>query len=110
MGVSIDDFGSGYSSIAYLRRLHPTEVKIDRSLIDTMRADPDAEGIVRATIDIGHVLGLTVVAEGVEDDLMRARLARLGADRAQGFAIAQPMRAHEVPTFLRGAALPVRAM
>ncbi len=110
VGVSIDDFGSGYSSIAYLRRLRPTEVKIDRSFVAAMGTDPDAEGIVRATIDIAHVLGLTVVAEGVEDAVTRRRLVRLGADRIQGYAVARPMLAADVPAFLRGEAVPVLAV
>lgn len=107
VGVSIDDFGSGYASIAYLRRLHPTEVKIDRSFVATMATDPDAEGIVRATIDIAHVLGLTVVAEGVEDATTRGRLARLGVDRIQGYEIARPMRADEVEPYLLRETAPV---
>ena len=107
VGVSIDDFGSGYASIAYLRRLRPTEVKIDRSFVATMATDPDAEGIVRATIDIAHVLGLTVVAEGVEDATTRGRLARLGVDRIQGYDVARPMPADEVEPYLLREAVPV---
>ncbi|MBI2324149.1 MAG: EAL domain-containing protein [Chloroflexi bacterium] len=110
VGVSIDDFGTGYSSIAYLRRLSPTEVKIDRSFVAALDVDPDAEGIVRATVDIGHVLGLTVVAEGVEDAATRTRLARLGADRLQGYAVARPMPAGEVDAYLRREAVPALAM
>jgi diguanylate cyclase (GGDEF)-like protein len=103
VGVSIDDFGSGYASIAYLRRLCPTEVKIDRSFVAALATDPDAEGIVRATIDIAHVLGLTVVAEGVEDPTARDRLSRLGADRLQGYVFARPMAASDIGAYLRRA-------
>ncbi len=110
VGVSIDDFGSGYASIAYLRRLRPTEVKVDRSFVAAMATDPDAEGIVRATIDIAHVLGLTVVAEGVESAAMRDRLARLGADRLQGYAVARPMPARDIAAYLRREAAAVPTM
>lgn len=91
VGVSIDDYGTGFSSIAYLRRLHPTEVKIDRSFVSAMATDTDAGAIVRATIDLAHVLGVTVVAEGVEDEAIRERLVELGVDRMQGYAIGRPM-------------------
>lgn len=103
LGVSIDDYGTGYSSIAYLRRLDPSEVKIDRSYVATMRTDADAEAIVRATVDLARVLGLTVVAEGVEDDATRMRLTDLGVDRLQGYAIARPIRAREIGALLDGA-------
>lgn len=99
VGVSIDDYGTGYSSIAYLRRLGADEVKIDRSFVAAMRTDPDAEAIVRATLDLAHVLGFGVVAEGVEDALTLgpARRARRGSraglrDRpADGGAIRDPL-------------------
>jgi EAL domain-containing protein (putative c-di-GMP-specific phosphodiesterase class I) len=100
VGVSIDDYGTGYSSIAYLRRLQPTEVKIDRSFVSAMSADPDAAAIVRATIDLAHVLGVTVVAEGVEDEAIRARLVELGVDRLQGYAIARPTDAGDLDALL----------
>ena len=91
VGVSIDDYGTGYSSIAYLRRLRPTEVKIDRSFVAAARGGGDAHAIVRATVDLAHILGLTVVAEGVEDAETVELLRRLGADRLQGFGIGRPL-------------------
>jgi EAL domain-containing protein (putative c-di-GMP-specific phosphodiesterase class I) len=103
IGVSIDDYGTGYSSIAYLRRLAPTELKIDRSFVATMDADPDASAIVRATIDLAHVLGLTVVAEGVEDRSTWSALVDLGVDRVQGYAVARPLAAGAVAPLLDGA-------
>lgn len=100
VAISIDDYGTGYSSIAYLRRLDPDEVKIDRSFVAAMGSDSDALAIVRATIDLGHVLGLTVVAEGVEDEETRSRLCDLGIDRIQGYAIARPMPASDLASLL----------
>lgn len=100
VGVSIDDYGTGFSSIAYLRRLHPTEVKIDRSFVSAMATDPDAAAIVRATIDLAHVLGLVVVAEGVEDAATRARLVALGVDRLQGYGIARPAIVGDLAPFM----------
>lgn len=94
--VSIDDFGTGYSSMAYLARLGADEVKIDQSFVLRMGADRSAEAIVRATIDLAHVLGLAVVAEGVEDDATWARLRALGCDRVQGYRIGRPMPAEGI--------------
>jgi EAL domain-containing protein (putative c-di-GMP-specific phosphodiesterase class I) len=91
--ISIDDFGVGHSSLAYLRALPATELKIDRSFV---RGVSDLEGnqaIVRATIALGHDLGLTVTGEGVEDENARQAMSALGCDCLQGFAIARPMPA-----------------
>lgn len=79
---SVDDFGTGYSSLSYLRRLPIDEVKIDRSFVGDLVAD---DTIVRAVVDLGHNLGLQVVAEGVEDTATLQRLTALGCDSAQGF-------------------------
>jgi diguanylate cyclase (GGDEF)-like protein len=83
--LAIDDFGTGYSSLAYLSRLPVHTVKIDRSFVKDLESDPAAELIVRATIDLGHNLGLTVAGEGIEDEATRIRLRDLGCDTAQGF-------------------------
>jgi EAL domain-containing protein (putative c-di-GMP-specific phosphodiesterase class I) len=94
--LAVDDFGTGYSSLSYLRRLPVQELKIDQSFVSNMLNDPQDEVIVRSTIDLGHNLQLSVVAEGVEDqDTLRA-LAAMGCDVAQGFGIARPLTAPEL--------------
>ncbi|HEV8535582.1 MAG TPA: EAL domain-containing protein [Candidatus Limnocylindria bacterium] len=98
--VSIDDFGTGYSSLAYLNRLEVDEVKIDRSFVGTMVVDGSSAAIVRATIELGHGLGLEVVAEGVEDQETCDALRDLGCDRAQGYFFGRPMPAAEVDALL----------
>jgi EAL domain-containing protein (putative c-di-GMP-specific phosphodiesterase class I) len=89
--TSIDDYGTGYSSLAYLRRLPVDELKLDGSLTRDLDTDPAAAAIVRHTVALAHDLGLRLVAEGVEDLATVAVLARLGCDVAQGYAIARPM-------------------
>jgi diguanylate cyclase (GGDEF)-like protein/PAS domain S-box-containing protein len=91
VGTSVDDFGTGYSSLTYIRDLPLTELKIDRSFVADMHHRGGAYTIVRSMIDLGHNLGLEVVAEGVEHPDDMPTLLRLGCDRAQGFAIARPM-------------------
>jgi EAL domain-containing protein (putative c-di-GMP-specific phosphodiesterase class I) len=89
--TSIDDYGTGYSSLAYLRHLPADELKLDRSLTADVDSDPRAEAIVQHTVALAHSLGLSLVAEGVETAATSATLARLGCDVAQGYAIARPM-------------------
>ena len=89
--VSIDDFGTGYSSLSMLRRLPVDELKIDKSFVQDLE-QRDAT-LVRSIIDLGHALGLRVVAEGVESARVLATLADLGCDRAQGYLIGKPMPA-----------------
>ncbi len=83
--LSVDDFGTGYSSLAYLQRLPVNEVKIDKSFVRELGRDPDRTAIVRAIIDMGHILGLQVLAEGVEDDPTARLLLDNGCDLAQGY-------------------------
>jgi diguanylate cyclase (GGDEF)-like protein len=97
---SIDDFGTGYSSLSYLRELPIDEVKIDRIFVADVAND---DTIVRSVIDLGHNLGLHVVAEGVEDVVTLGRLQELGCDSAQGFHFGAPMDADELTTYLDGA-------
>jgi EAL domain-containing protein (putative c-di-GMP-specific phosphodiesterase class I) len=83
--LSVDDFGTGYSSLAYLQRLPVNEVKIDKSFVRELGRDPDRTAIVRAIIDMGHILGLQVLAEGVEDEPTAQLLLDNGCDLAQGW-------------------------
>jgi EAL domain-containing protein (putative c-di-GMP-specific phosphodiesterase class I) len=89
--ISIDDFGTGYSSMGYLKRLPVDELKVDRSFVGGMLEHPDDEVIVRSVVDLGHNLGLTVVAEGVEDAATQAALAAIGCDIVQGYFTGRPM-------------------
>ena len=89
--LSIDDFGTGYSSLSYLGRLPLDEIKIDRSFVMRMVQDSRDASIVQSTIGLGHALGLTVVAEGIENDETLGVLAGLGCDVAQGFHIGLPL-------------------
>jgi diguanylate cyclase (GGDEF)-like protein len=100
LALAIDDFGTGYSSLAYLQRLPVKELKIDRSFVTNLAtSDNDAE-IVRSTLYLAHTLGLSVVAEGVEDRRSLERLAEMGCDVAQGYHISRPMPAAELETWL----------
>lgn len=91
--LSIDDFGTGYSSLAYLKRLPVDELKIDKSFVMNMEKDEDDAKIVRSTIDLAHNLGLTVVAEGVENQLIWNKLCELHCDEAQGYFMSKPLPA-----------------
>jgi len=99
---AIDDFGTGYSSLASLRTLPVHELKIDKSFVRNMQDVGDDAVIVRSVIDLGHTLGLRTVAEGVEDVDVRDRLARLGCDSAQGYAVAAPMASEDLPAWIAG--------
>jgi diguanylate cyclase (GGDEF)-like protein len=89
--LSIDDFGTGYSSLSYLKRMPVDELKIDKSFVMGMSQHKDDETIVRSTIDLGHNMGLKVVAEGVESEAMLERLRELNCDLAQGFHLSRPL-------------------
>ena len=103
VATSIDDYGTGYSSLAYIKQLAVTELKIDRAFVSGMEADRSNAAIVRSTIELGHNLGLTVVAEGVETDHELAELRRFGCDDAQGFLFARPMSADALERWLGAA-------
>ncbi len=99
--LSIDDFGTGYTSLAYLRRLPINELKIDRTFVMDMLANASSDAIVASVIQLGHSLGFSVVAEGVEDTDTLAALGARGCDLAQGYHIARPMPLAEVSAWLR---------
>ncbi|MEP6297497.1 MAG: bifunctional diguanylate cyclase/phosphodiesterase, partial [Ilumatobacter sp.] len=98
--LAIDDFGTGYSSLSYLRQLPVRELKIDRSFVTNLLTDQQDEVIVRSTIDLGHNLGLEVVAEGVESDAVLDRLRSFGCDVAQGYCISRPLTSQRLLRWL----------
>jgi predicted signal transduction protein with EAL and GGDEF domain len=89
--LSLDDFGTGYSSLSYLSELPLHSVKIDRSLTRNIDDTPHAAALAAAIIDMGHALGLQVIAEGIETPQQAAQLRTLGCDTGQGFLFARPM-------------------
>jgi diguanylate cyclase (GGDEF)-like protein len=89
--LSIDDFGTGYSSLSYLKRMPVDELKIDKSFVMGMAEHKDDEMIVRSTIDLGHNMGLKVVAEGVETEQTMAQLKDLHCDLVQGYHLSRPL-------------------
>ena len=98
--VSLDDYGTGWSSVARLRRLPVDELKIDPSFIAGMASDEDDAAIVRTTLDLARSLRLRVVAEGVEDEATWALLAALGADAIQGYGLCRPLPAAQLDAWL----------
>jgi EAL domain-containing protein (putative c-di-GMP-specific phosphodiesterase class I) len=102
--LAVDDYGTGYSTLAYLRRLPLNELKIDKSFTMGMIEDASDALIVRSTIELAHKLGLTVVASGVEDETTLGKLRELGCDSVQGFLLARPMPADEIPAWVKESA------
>ena len=103
VGLSLDDFGTGYSALTHLRDLPVTEVKIDRSFVSSMQNEPADAAIVEATIGLAQRIGIVVVAEGAENDATWQRLAALGCDLIQGFALSRPVPAAALEPLLLGA-------
>jgi EAL domain-containing protein (putative c-di-GMP-specific phosphodiesterase class I) len=99
--LAIDDFGTGYSSLGYLERFPVDALKIDRSFVAGLGADPKSAAIVRTLVSLAHVLDLDVVAEGVETDAQAALLRTLGCTRAQGFRFAPALAPEELEPLLR---------
>ena len=93
--LSIDDFGTGYSSLSQLKKLPVSELKIDKSFILNLDTSADDQLIVRSTIDLGHTLGLSVTAEGVESEAIKALLKTYGCDTAQGYLYSKPLPADD---------------
>jgi diguanylate cyclase len=99
--ISIDDYGTGFSSLSYLRDLPVQELKMDRSFIATMRSDPRSRMIVASTLQMAQALGLRTVAEGVEDSATAADLVQMGVDVLQGYHLARPIPPNEVESWVR---------
>jgi EAL domain-containing protein (putative c-di-GMP-specific phosphodiesterase class I) len=99
-GIAVDDFGTGLFSLSRLRSLPIDELKVDRSFILDVAEDGEDKTIVRSTIHLAHQMGLQVVAEGVETEEAWRQLRSMGCERAQGFLIAAPLPAREVPAWL----------
>jgi predicted signal transduction protein with EAL and GGDEF domain len=101
VGMSLDDFGTGHSSLVRLRSLPVGELKIDRSFVSRMVADHHDAAVVRCSVELAHSLGLTVVAEGVEDDETWERLHGLGVDAVQGWLVSAALPAEQATAWLR---------
>jgi EAL domain-containing protein (putative c-di-GMP-specific phosphodiesterase class I) len=97
--ISIDDFGTGHSSLAYFKQIPADELKIDKSFVMNMMADGGDARIVEQVVALGHAFGLKVVAEGVESAEVAARLAAIGCDYAQGFHYAKPLAPRDFPAW-----------
>lgn len=101
IGLAIDDFGKGYSSLTYLKEIPATEIKIDKQFIGSVASDSKDLHIVKATIELAHAFGMRVIAEGVDNDQSLRVLSELGCELAQGFYIARPMRAEFLVEWVR---------
>jgi diguanylate cyclase (GGDEF)-like protein len=100
--LSIDDFGTGYSSLNHLARMRVDEMKIDRSFVQSLESDPEFATVLRSAIDMGHGLGLKVVAEGIETASAADRLRDFGCDIAQGYFYAKPMPLDAFTAWMKG--------
>jgi EAL domain-containing protein (putative c-di-GMP-specific phosphodiesterase class I) len=100
VAVSIDDYGSGLSSLAYLKQISADELKIDKAFVLSLENDAKDALLVKSTIDLAHSLGLKVTAEGVESREALAMLQMMGCDLAQGYYIARPMALERLVGFL----------
>jgi diguanylate cyclase (GGDEF)-like protein len=101
VGVSIDDYGTGYSSLAYLAALPVTELKLDRVFVGAMTGSPRAASIVTSTLQLAHALDLTLVAEGAEDQATVDALAMLGCDVVQGYHLSRPLPPEQLWSWLQ---------
>jgi EAL domain-containing protein (putative c-di-GMP-specific phosphodiesterase class I) len=102
VSLSIDDFGTGYSSLSHLARMPVHEVKIDSSFVRGLESDQEFSTVVKSAIDMGHGLGLRVVAEGIESEAAASLLREFGCDIAQGYLYARPMSRDALQLWLEG--------
>jgi diguanylate cyclase (GGDEF)-like protein len=100
VSASLDDFGTGYSSMVLLKKLPVSEIKIDRSFVSRLTADPGDVTIVRSIVELAHGLGMTAVAEGVESEQVWDLLQRLDCDAVQGWYVSRPMEAESATAWL----------
>ena len=100
VSASLDDFGTGYSSMVLLKKLPVSEIKIDRSFVSRLTADPGDVTIVRSIVELAHGLGMTAVAEGVESEQVWDLLQRLDCDAVQGWYVSRPMEADSATAWL----------
>ena len=103
IGIAIDDYGAGLSSLAYLKMIEADELKLDKSLIEFLGRNARDGLILESTIELAHSLGMSVTAEGVEDDAVRAELVRLNCDTVQGYLVSPALPLTELLAFLEGA-------
>ena len=100
MKVSLDDFGKGQTSVGHLSSLPLHELKIDRAFVGDMDSDPAHAAIVRSMVELGHSLGLQVVAEGVETEEVSEQLREVGTDLAQGYLLSRPLPLDQIVVWL----------
>ncbi len=108
--LSIDDFGTGHSSLVYLKRLPTNELKIDKAFVMDMLINENDRLIVKSIINLAHNLGYSVVAEGIEDSEAYEYLKGLGCETAQGYYISKPLTVEEFDEWLQSGAWPHRSV
>ena len=110
VGIAIDDFGTGQSSLAYLKRFPITTLKIDREFLRDVQRDASDAAIFRSIVQLGHSLGLYVIAEGIETDADRVLVERQQCDGMQGYHFSRPLAAEDVPRWMRAFRYPATAV
>lgn len=101
IGIEVDDFGTGHASILSLLRLRPDRLKIDRAFVEPVERSDQQTQLLRSIVEIGHLLGMAIVAEGVETEAQRRILTAIDCDHLQGFALARPMNGPALLAYLR---------